>query len=153
MPAVPPGDNAMYRRDRLIELADSWRDGFWEAEVHKCLRDHDETLVSAQAAIVDFVGGVSLGPALGHRLAHARRFGAGRVQGRGLPARILRSATAPAVPPLLLARIVRNLRSRGEPLGPWLRAVPSLGVLLSTWSVGEAAGAIFGAGRRPHRVT
>ncbi|MDB5349813.1 MAG: putative glycosyltransferase [Planctomycetota bacterium] len=145
----PPGDNAMYRRERLVGLEHAWRDGFWEVEVHKCLRGRGEELVAVQAATVEFIGGVSLGPAVTHRMAHARHFGAGRSRGDRLSTRLARMAMAPAVPPLLLARIVRNLRSRGEPIGPWLSAIPSLGVLLSTWSLGEATGAVFGAGRRP----
>jgi hypothetical protein len=60
-------------------------------------------------------------------------------------ARVVRSASAPAVPPLLMARIVKNLRMRNEPIGPWLSSGPSLALLLSVWSLGEAAGCLLGS--------
>lgn len=143
----PPGDNAIYRRADLLAFEDAWRDGLWEVEVHARMRREGRSLAMCPGAIVDFRGGNTLGAALSHRLAHARRFGAGRCRGRGWATKAARTATAPAVPALLLARIVRNLRDRGEPLGPWLPALPRLGVLLSTWSLGEAAGALLGPGR------
>lgn len=143
----PPGDNALYRRDRLDAVAPAWRGGFWEVEVHRRLRDLGEPLATAPEAIVEFRGGSALGPALKHRLAHARHFGAGRMHGRPLPSRLARSAAAPAVPAVLLGRIARALRRRGEPVGPWLPAIPRLAVLLATWSLGEAAGACLGPGR------
>ena len=31
----PPGDNAIYRRDRLAGLEDLLDRGFWEAEIHR----------------------------------------------------------------------------------------------------------------------
>jgi hypothetical protein len=142
----PPGDNALYCKADLDAVADSWRDGFWEIEVHKQLRARGRTTCVAPQAIVDFLGGNHLGPALAHRLAHARRFGAGRVRDRHFAVKLVRTAISPAVPPMLLSRIVRNLQARGEPLGPWIPALPFLSVLLATWSAGEAAGALFGSG-------
>ena len=143
----PPGDNAAYLRRDLDLVADSWRSGFWEIEVHRQLRALGRRIATVPTAVVEFAGGCTLGGAIAHRLAHARRFGSGRSEGRGLAARIVRSSAAPVVPPLLLSRIFKNLRARGEPLGPWLPALPHLGVLLSAWSLGEATGALLGPGR------
>ena len=143
----PPGDNAAYRREALDLVAESWRSGFWEIDVHARLRAIGRRIATEPAAVVEFAGGCTLAGAISHRLAHARRFGSGRSLGKGLAARLARSSAAPAVPPLLLSRIVRNLRSRGEPIGPWLPALPHLGVLLSAWSLGEATGALLGPGR------
>ena len=140
----PPGDNAIYRRDRLVGLERAWKRGFWEVEVHRALRDRGETLASAAGAAVTFRGGSKLGPAIRQRLAHARHFGAGRARGRGISHRLIRSAATPAVPPLLLARIVGQLRRRGEPIGAWAGALPKLAVLLGAWSIGESAGAWLG---------
>lgn len=143
----PPGDNAAYLRRDLELVAHSWRSGFWEIEVHRQLRAIGRSIAIVPEAVVEFAGGCTLGGAITHRLAHARRFGSGRAEGRGLAARLARSSAAPAVPPILLARIFRNLRTRREPLGPWLPALPHLGVLLSTWSLGEATGTLLGPGR------
>jgi Glycosyl transferase family 2 len=136
----PPGDNALYQRDRLLAVRDSWISGFWELEVHDQLRRRGEALSIAHQAVVEFQGGSRLGPSARHRHAHAQRFGASRAAGRSLPHRLGRTLIAPAVPAVMLARIVRNLKRRGEPIRPWTRALPQLAVLLSAWSVGEATG-------------
>lgn len=143
----PPGDNAIYRRSDLNAVSGSWLDGFWEIEVHKQLRSIGRETAIAHGAVVEFAGGYHLGPALGHRLAHARKFGAGRIKNGNLFEKLARGAVAPAVPPILLSRIVRNLQSRGEPLGPWIPSLPYLSLLLAIWSAGEATGAWFGSGK------
>ncbi len=138
----PPGENALYRRDRLSEVEAAWADGFWEAEVHRALRGRGHSLVMAVAdpAVVTFEGGVGLAAMIRQRLAHARRYGAGRSAGLGVGARLGRVAAAPLVPPLLAGRIVAALRARGMGLGTWLTSAPGLAVLASAWAVGEAVG-------------
>ena len=143
----PPGDNAIYRRQDLDAVASSWADGFWEVEVHAALRSMGRSVTMASGAAVEFTGGCRFGSALGHRWKHARRYGAGRSAGSGLMTRLARVIVSPVVPALLLARIIRNLRSRGEPIGRWLPALPHLGVLLATWSIGEGWGTIAGPNR------
>ncbi len=136
----PPGDNALYRRDRLMEVESAWVDGFWEVDVHRALRDRGHSLAMAGSAVVTFEGGVGLASMARQRLIHARRYGAGRSKGIGAMARLARVAACPLVPPLLCGRIAAALKARGMGLAPWLPAVPSLLVLASAWAIGEAAG-------------
>jgi hypothetical protein len=143
-PFEPPGDNAVYRRERLDRVAETWRSGFWEGEVHRRLRALGDTLGTAQEAVVEFRGGVQLGSALWHRHAHARHFGATRARTHSLSHRVARTMATPAVPAVLLSRIVRTLRRRKEPLATWSPALPQLALLLSVWSLGETAGAWLG---------
>jgi hypothetical protein len=142
----PPGDNALYRAESLREVEATWQSAFWEVEVHRALRSRGATVACAPEAVVTFEGGTRLGSALLHRLAHAYQYGRGRVRGLGWAHRLARASAFPAVPPLLLARIAGTLQRRGEPFGPWLGTLPQLLVLLSTWSLGEAAGAFWGPG-------
>ncbi len=58
----PPGDNALYRRDRLRGLDAVWEDGFWEVEVHRRLRARGERLAMANEAAVEFRRGQSAWP-------------------------------------------------------------------------------------------
>jgi hypothetical protein len=149
----PPGDNALYRRDRLMSLVDPlspsrvqdapsglWHRGFWEVEVHRALRDRGERIVMAPEAVVEFLGGSHLPSTLRQRLAHARHYGSSRARGRGLGYRVVRSVASPAVPAVLLGRIAGALRGRSRPFLPWMPALPSLALLLLSWSIGEAAG-------------
>jgi len=138
--ANPPGDNALYRRDRLMAVESSWIDGFWEVEIHDALRDRGNTLAMADAAVVTFEGGGGLLSMTRQRVRHARRYGAVRSKGRGAIARLAKIASSPLVPPLLCVRIVKALRSRRMALAPWLMALPCLMVLASAWAFGEAVG-------------
>ena len=141
----PPGDNALYRRAALIEVEAAWLDGFWEVDVHRALLAQGHTLATAEEAVVSFRGGVGLGAMARQRFQHARVYGASRAQGLHPAARWARATTSPLVPPLLAARAIRNLRSGGRPLAPWLPAVPEFIGLASSWAVGEAIGTVFDA--------
>jgi hypothetical protein len=140
----PPGDNALYRRERLMAVESAWRDGFWEVEVHKALRDRGDTLAMADAAVVVFEGGVGLLSMARQRVQHARKYGAGRGKGLGTIARLAGVLACPLVPPLLCLRIIKALRARRMALAPWLAALPSLVVLASAWAFGEAVGTLQG---------
>jgi hypothetical protein len=55
------------------------------------------------------------------------------------------SAAALAMPPLLVARVVGNLRRRGRHRDQLLRCLPSLAVISTAWMVGEAVGYLTGS--------
>jgi hypothetical protein len=136
----PPGDNALYRRDRLRWLEASWAGGFWEAEVHRALRRRGEGFAMADDAVVTFHGGARLGRVTRQRFRHALRYGRDRAARMGLAERVARTAATPAVPLVLLRRAVAALRTRGVAVGSWTPALPALAVLLTAWTAGEAAG-------------
>jgi hypothetical protein len=141
----PPGDNAIYVRAQLEGLESAWASGFWEIEVHRRLLDRNERIDAAPDAVVEFLGGASLRTAAWHRFSHARHYGLGRAKGWRWGLRAVRSASAPLILSVLLARILRSVTTRGVPARFWLPALPPLTVLLSVWSAGEAAGTFFGA--------
>ncbi|WP_435008091.1 glycosyltransferase [Tundrisphaera lichenicola] len=146
----PPGENALYRRDRLEQVGSSWLDGFWEAEVHRSLRDRGETLAMADGAIAHFFGGVGPGSMARQRWSHARRYGADRSKSMDGLSRLLRIAACPMVPPVLTARSISRLRIRGMRLVPWISSIPILAALSTAWAMGEAVGICrFGTGETP----
>ncbi len=140
----PPGDNALYRRNRLRGLEPLWERGFWEVEVHRHLRRRGERLAMAGDAGIEFRGGATLTEALRQRQAHARHYGASRAARMGRAQRLVRLAATPMVPAVMLRRLVAALPARGQALGPWLPALPRLSLLLAAWTLGEARGTWFG---------
>jgi Glycosyl transferase family 2 len=136
----PPGDNAVYRRDRLEGHEALRARGFWEAEIHRSLRARGERLALSSGASVAFRGGARLAPMLRQRFAHARHYGASRGGRMGPAERLARSAAAAAVPAVLLGRIAAALVARGQRLAPWASALPPLSLLLAAWAAGEARG-------------
>ena len=140
------GDNAAYRRDVLDRYADTFRNGFWELDVHRRLRADGGWLTAAPDAWMAFGRSFPARVILAHRYAHGRQFGAERVAG-GAKRRWQILLSAPLVPLVLWARaLARTARSGRE---PWrfALATPWFLLLASSWALGEAAGAARG-GRR-----
>jgi|GEM_PF-772489 len=144
----PPGDNAIYRREALLGLEDSWTNGFWEVEVHRLLRAQGAKLELASSAVVEFRGGSHLRGMLRQRQLHARHYGAARAGRMRLWQRMARSVAAPIVPAVMLRRIALMLGARKSGFGPWLAALPALGLLLAAWTTGETLGTWFGPPNR-----
>ncbi|GAC1475154.1 MAG: hypothetical protein NVSMB9_27010 [Isosphaeraceae bacterium] len=136
----PPGDNALYPRDRLVKLDRQLSQGFWEAEVHRVLRGQGEHFTMAQDAVVTYSGGGQWLTTLRQRHGHAYQFGACRSQRMSRSHRLVQLAAGPLVPLILFQRIVAALRTRRLPLRPWASALPGLSLLLSAWAWGEMKG-------------
>jgi hypothetical protein len=139
----PPGDNAVYVRDRLDGLEAVWEEGFWEVAVYRALRTRGERVVMAGRGAVIHSGEGRLLPLLRQRYAHACHYGASRAQRFGAADRLARIAVSPLVPAVLLGRIVAALSARGQSLRPWMPALPYVLPLLAAWSLGEARGMYF----------
>jgi hypothetical protein len=143
----PPGENVLYRRDRLRGLEPGWASGFWEAEVHRALRAGGAALGMASDAAVAFHGGVRLTTMVGQRFRHARRYGAARASRMSRPERLLRVAAAPMVPAVLLTRAAAAWRARRALDPAWLTALPAFSLLAIAWAAGEALGVCQGGPR------
>ena len=136
----PPGDNALYRRDRLAGLESLISQGFWEVEIHRALRTRGERTAMSEGAVVTFVGGARFMPSLRQRLRHAWNFAATRSSKMTIIERLARTAFAPLVPAVLSQRIARALRIKGLSIRPWAPALPGLLFLITAWSIGEVMG-------------
>jgi hypothetical protein len=147
LPGRPSGENALYRREKLDEVAGDWSAGFWEVKVQQVLEANGATWASEPRAVVDFAGKTRLLAIARDRFAHARWFGAERNSGRGRVERLARGLASPLVPALLLGRAGKSLIRRRMGLGPWLGAMPSFLAISSAWAAGEAIGAWAGRGR------
>jgi hypothetical protein len=147
LPARPSGENAIYRRDRLMEHESSWEDGFWETEVQRRIEGQGGGWGTAPTASVIYNGSTRFRRILGQRVAHARRFGAIRAREQGPLVRGLRAMTGPLLPGLMAARISRGLIGRGMPIRPWLTAIPPFLGIAGAWASGETIGTLFGLNR------
>lgn len=133
------GDNAAYRRDAL-RVSPSASSGFWENLVHEELRAHGWMLRTAGDMRVRLGPCPSARAFCRERYQHGRYFGATR-PGLTTRGRVLRALTAPALAPLLLARLgMRVARHRRDWLPQFLLALPWLAAFITSWSAGEAAG-------------
>jgi hypothetical protein len=148
LPERPSGENAIYRRERLAEVADAWDEGFWESEVQARLEAGGGHWAKAPGAIVTYDGSTRLFAIARQRVEHARRFGAIRALDWSRRVRWLRGLAMPVVPAFLLARAGKGLVRRRMPLAPWVSALPSFLVLASAWASGETLGVCLGRSAR-----
>lgn len=137
------GDNAMYQRVALHRHASTFAEGFWEVDLHRRLRAEGERLVLTGDALAEFGGAPGLLAMAGQRLTHGRHFGAWRARQAARPA-WMTVALAPAVPAVLVVRIVRRVWAGGRERRRLLTALPALGVLACAWALGEVVGALAG---------
>ena len=142
-----PGDAAAYRRDAVLAFPDLLADGFWEAEFHARFRARGSRLVFIDQPLSSFRSSVRLRSALVLRARHGYGFGVTRVlRHYDSPVRML--IVAPAVPVMLISRIVgRAVRAPGK---MWLvvKVLPALALLCAAWAYGEGVGAWASRSRR-----
>ncbi len=138
--AEPPGDNAVYRRERLEKHRELIDRGFWEIDIHRALRLQGDHLAMAENASVIYQGGSRLLVSLRQRLRHAAIYGASRGSAMTTIERALRTALSPMVPALIFHRMIAVMRSNFIDMMPWVPALPSLALLSTAWAIGEAVG-------------
>ena len=135
-----PGDNAVYRRDALAAARDVFRDGFWELEVNRALRDQGFRLWHSPELVVYQSRSAGFRAFFRQRLVHGRKYGRQRGARYSSARNLVGIPAAVVVPFVLLARTYREVFSRRRLR---LRLVAATPVLLAydvAWAVGEAAG-------------
>ena len=136
--------NVSYKRAALDRIRDVWEAEFHENLVNGRLAQAGETLWFDPAMTVFEQRDLTLSGALSDRFSFGRLFGSSRVREAPLVRRLIFSASALAMPPLLVARVAGNLVSRRRHLGQLVRCLPHLVVVASTWMAGESLGYLTG---------
>jgi hypothetical protein len=134
------GDNAAYRRARLESVRDSYRDGFWENDVHRVLDAEGVALPQTPDLLV------RQGPSAGFRAFVAQRRRHGRAYGRqrGVHFSRVRNVVgvlgSPLVPVLMTLRVVRLVLQKRRFRGRLVIALPTIFALNAVWGAAEARG-------------
>ncbi len=151
MPPMPAGPahgltdcNASYKRDRLDALRAVWQTEFHENIVNDALRETGATFWFEPGMVVAEQRDLTLGYALRDRYTFGRLFGSSRVAGSPLSRRLVWAGAAALMPPVLVARVARNLFSRRRHRLQFVRCLPVLLLVSSAWMLGEAAGYVTG---------
>ena len=145
------GNNVVYSRRALLELPADLQADFREAFIHSVWqRDGRPTAVS-DALVVRNVNSWSTAHLTSVPFHHGRAFAGQRFEGRSSILRAGFAALVLGLPLLKVARIMAETFRRGRLVGPLLRALPWIVVFAVSWSAGELAGCIRGAGDSPSR--
>ena len=136
--------NVSYKRADLEAVRDSWSLEFHENIVNAALAARGATLWLAPDVVVHEQRTLTLGTALRDRYAFGRLFASTRVENAPLGSRMGYIAGSIIMPPVLVARVARNLLKRRRHGAQFIRALPALLLVTSTWMLGEFVGYVTG---------
>lgn len=143
--------NVAYHSSHLAAVADKWRDGFHETVINGALAGMFGPLWFLPSAEVRVRRDVTFGDAVYERYAFGRLFGATRIARETLGRRLYYAAVSPALPFLLMARMLGKARQEEALMRQFVMALPSIVVMVAAWSWGEWMGYL--TARRPRRIT
>jgi hypothetical protein len=137
--------NVAYRRPDLDQIQDPpWREFFHETAVNSALRAKFGPLRLTPDGRVVMSRHVKLGDAIRERYAFGRLFGSTRLASATPAMRLAYRLLAPALPPILLGRMLgKGLQSR-QLFVDVLRSIVPLTLMVLAWSLGEWLGYLTG---------
>lgn len=146
------GNNSVYERALLERMGEAVHAELWESFLHASL--HEQGVAFHCEPDLRVVHAKSFGFLyfISQRYHYSRSFAGMRLREAGLGRRLLYAGATPLLPPLLLARLVLEVRRKPGNWGRFARALPALGVFLPVWAWGETVGALLGPGRSLERV-
>jgi hypothetical protein len=143
--------NVSYKRSALDATRALWRTEFHENVINEALRQSGQALWFDPAMVVYEQRNLSIVSAIRDRFSFGRLFGSTRVSGSTPLRRLAWTGAALLMPPVLVMRVIGNLRRRGRHLDQLTRCLPSLAVIATAWMAGEAVGYLTGTAGRELR--
>ncbi len=142
------GNNTSYERALLAECRDTLLAGRWENVLHDAMQQRGVVLWCAPDIVVRHKKHYTVGEYAAQRFLYARAFAADRVNSHrgmaGVIRRVLYGAAAAALPPVLYTRVVSRVWRSRLHRRELLRSLPLLMLFVTSWGLGEMAGAWFG---------
>ncbi len=134
--------NVSYKRKMMDDTRSIWNTRFNEAMVHWALLERGETLYLSSDLVVDYrTPYTSLAGVLPERFHWGRLFGHVRAKKMSVLVRLGHILLGPLIPFVLLVRHGLTQHQKGN-FGRFLRAAPTIAVLLAGWTTGEVCGYI-----------
>jgi hypothetical protein len=134
-----------YKRAALDAIRDLWHDRYNEVTVHRGLKRGGGVLwLRPQLVVRENRGALALRPLLLERLAWGRLFGATRARELSTTTRLLYAVSSPALPAVLIGRMLRRVFGRRRHRDRLLRALPQVLLVTTAWCIGECLGYVTG---------
>lgn len=133
--------NIAYKREALNGISHVWQHRFHEPHVHEALLANGETLWLSPEIIVDQNRiGLTLREVIRERQVWGRYFAGNRVAGKGAAVRAAYCVFSPAIPFIILAKMLLNVVQKKRLGGKFFQALPCILLLTAAWSWGEFVG-------------
>lgn len=150
LPAGPgpvPGNNTTYDRALLPLIDDLLDRGVWEEELNARLATQGHLTYVEPAAVMLHKKSFGLAEFVAQRYHYARSYAGMRLRQAPPWRRVVYAGFAGTLlPPLLLTRIVRNVRARGRHYRELALSLPFLVLFVAAWGWGEVVGYLLGPG-------
>jgi len=141
-----PGNNLAYRRETVKTILAGSELGLIEAAVNETLQAAGHSLYLQPDMVVSYQAADVKGAKLKTRFNHGRLFAGNRVSGLSWSTRLSWFAKSALLPVVLTLRGWSNMRHAVRPVS-WPSVMLWIVLMESSWSLGEAVGYLFGAGR------
>lgn len=137
--------NISYKRKALEDTAELWKTAYHEESINWALRKRGESLwLSADMVVWQQRERMGLGSALRERYVWGRSYAGTRVAESEPGRRLLYTALAFLLPPLLLGRMIANIVRKRRHVAKLVLAFPAVVLLALAWSWGEFIGYLSG---------
>ena len=150
--AIVPGSNVSYKRAALFDGLTPRYPVFWKTFVNRDVQAAGVRPWLDPAIRVSLNKPIPLWDYLRTRYYHGRCFGAMRAGRAPLPTRLIRAATTPMVPAVLLWRWSRGILGKGRHRMRYIATMPVQLVLFAWWAWGELCGYAAGPGDACRRL-
>jgi hypothetical protein len=131
-------DNAVYRRSAILECRDLVPQGFWETDYHRQFAARGLKLRLSSELEVIHTNCYTTPEFAAQRRAHGFEFGRGRARALSTGRLALLAAAAPAIPLVLLAKVVRRAGTVGARRVAYVAG--HLSYFALSWGLGETRG-------------
>jgi glycosyltransferase involved in cell wall biosynthesis len=146
------GNNVAYKREALDRIDKSTLRGCWEYFVHDEMRRNGDRLLSLPSLVVSHRAKLGFMKFLTQRYYYSKSFAAMRRKRMKWHESILSAILTPALPPIILFRIARNVIRKKRFIRQLVLSSPYLVVFLLAYAAGESCGYLFGTGNSLSKV-
>jgi hypothetical protein len=143
--AIASDANVSYKRAALESIRPVWQEFFHESSVNNALRSRgDKLALTPRVVLYQHRQSLRLGAALKERSVWGRSYAATRARLAGTLKRAFWAVFTPVLPALMLARMVLMVWKKRRTRGAFLKALPLVAALVTSWSWGELVGYVTG---------
>lgn len=147
------GNNVAYARDVVRRFWPVIEEERWEDRLHGAIAEAGIPLtLDSELVVGHHMHYRSAAEYAGQRYLYSRAFAAMRLRGAPTAVKLARGVASLILPPVLLARIVRNAWADPGSRGDMVVSLPLLVFFVTVWAVGEFVGALAGSGDALGRI-